>query len=191
LKSFLNTGKNTQLDIFDNKIELEGGSYFVKDDLQSALSFLYSPFEEKKTLVDVDVFFNSDPVLLDFNYDTLKIAESIHSFNTVPVRNEQGVLCDLSISMKMEIKPWFIERIHQTELGKVLYQSYRLTHNGYNDLLKKYSEKFTTSLTEEILLSELLRQNSRKLNRYACFQYYIGLFDQTMLLRNQMEKSPH
>jgi len=36
--------KNTQVDLFENKIELEGGSYYVKDDLQSALSFLYSPF---------------------------------------------------------------------------------------------------------------------------------------------------
>ncbi|WP_448635198.1 hypothetical protein [Pedobacter panaciterrae] len=108
--------------------------------------------------MDVKIFYNSVPVQLDFNYETLKIAESVHSFDTSLVLDNEGKPFDVLISMKMEIKPWFIERIHQTEIGKILGQSYKLSPKGYKDLLNKYIEKFRTSLKEEILLSELLQK---------------------------------
>jgi signal transduction histidine kinase len=156
--NFFQYRKNIQIDFFENTKEIEGGAYYVKPDLQSALSFLYSPFEDEKSVLDLKIFFGSKPVTLDFNYDTLKIAESIHSFDTDIIKNEKGESIDLLISMKMEVRPWFIERIHQVELGKVLYQSRKLSHIGYSELLNKYIGKYRVSLQEKILLSELVKK---------------------------------
>ncbi len=148
--------KNTNTDLFEVKTETAGGAYYVRPDLQSALSFLYSPFEQDKTVLDLELIFNSSAIIVDFNYDTLKIAESIHSFDTQIINDEGGEPMDLLISMKMEVRPWFIERIHQIELGKILYQSKKLPHAGYAQLLNKYIEKYRVSLQEEILLSDLI-----------------------------------
>lgn len=147
-----------QEDLFGNITKLGDGNYIVKDGLQSALSFLYSPFEKDKTILDLKLFYNKNPIKLDFNYETLKIAESIHSFDTNFVFDEDSKPVDLQIKMKMEIRPWFIERIHLTEIGKVLGQDYKLSPEGYQSLLNKYREKFHNSLKEEILLSDLLKR---------------------------------
>lgn len=147
-----------QRDIFGNPSTELIESYFLKDDLQSSLSFLYSPFETNKSLLDISALYDGRVVKLDFNYDTLKIAESTYSFESSYVKGEDESITDLQISMKMDIKPWFIERVHQVELGKVLFQGLKRSHVEYDKLLKKYAEKFKNSLSEQILLSDLLNK---------------------------------
>ncbi len=147
-----------QMDIFEN-ITGKGEEYIeVREELQTALSFLFSPFDEQKNVLDIEIFLDNQKAVLNFSYQTIRLAETIHSFYTTPVLDEDKNVKDILIKLNMVVRPWFIERIHMRELGKVLYQDYRLGQTGYAELVEKYQDKFTTSLTEEILLSELIQR---------------------------------
>jgi signal transduction histidine kinase len=146
-----------QLDIFGNPVEVSKGLK-VTDELQTALSFLHSPFEQQKSLLDLKIRYDKQLVKLNFHYDTLKIAESIHSFSTELVKNDKGELVDVEVTMKMDIRPWFIERIHQTIIGKNLYRDLKLSHKGYREILSRYARKFEQSLYEKVKLSSFLKK---------------------------------
>ncbi|WP_114941809.1 ATP-binding protein [Mucilaginibacter endophyticus] len=155
---FVERKRAFQMDIFEN-ITGKGEEYVeVREELQTALSFLFSPFDEQKKVLDIEVFVDHEKAILNFNYQTIRLAETIHSFSTTPVLDENKNVKDITIKLSMEVRPWFIERMHMRELGKVLYQDYRLSPSGYAELLEKYQDKFTTSLSEEILLSDLIQK---------------------------------
>lgn len=152
-----------QIDIFGNHTKIPKGLK-VTDELQSALSFLYSPFEKTKSILDVQLKYNSETIFLNFHYDTLKIAESIHSFTSEIIYDENAQPIDLRIIMKMDLKPWFLERIHQSLVGKILFDDWQQGHKGYQKIYNKYSERFEKSLTEHIYLSELFSKQKMPAN---------------------------
>lgn len=144
-----------QIDIFGNHTNIPTGLK-VTDELQSALSFFYSPFEKSKSILDLKIKYNSESVIVKFHYDTLKIAESVHSFKSEVIYDKEGKAIDLLIVMKMELRPWFLERIHQSLVGKILFDDWQQGHIGYKKIFNKYKDRFEKSLTESIFLSELL-----------------------------------
>lgn len=149
-------------DLFGNAGESLGIFLYAKDALHSALSFLYSPFEVNKSVLNLKLAYNGEIIKHDFNYESIKIAESIHSFDSKIIFDAENKPADIEFFLKMEIKPWFIERIHQSELGKVLYQDWRLTPTKYNDLLKKYQEYYSKNLNEKFKLSDILKKWNKK-----------------------------
>lgn len=144
-------------DLFGNKGKPLGETLYVKDEMQTALSFLYSPFEKTKSLVSLNIVFDGQAVKLDFDYQALRVAESIHSFSTQLVLNDEGEAVDILFSLKMQIRPWFIERIHHRELGSVLYQDWKRSSSDYLNVLKKYREHYDKNLTDSFLLSTALK----------------------------------
>lgn len=142
-------------DIFGNPGKSLGFHLFIKDDLQAALSFLYSPFEQNRSIIKLNFSANGKPIRLEFNFEVLKLAESVHSFTSEIIINELGEPDDLLIMMEMQLRPWFIERIHQGELGKVLYQDWKRGHKEYDGLYKKYKEHYESNLQASYRLTEL------------------------------------
>lgn len=153
---------NETEDIFGNPGKKIGEYTSIKDDLNSALSFLYSPFEQKDSVVALKIKANSDEAKLDFNQDALKVAETKHSFDTQIIKNEDGIPIDLRFNLKMEIKPWFIERIHQNIIGDILFRSYKLESTGYQELLDKYIDHYKKNLTDSFLLTEVFSKWNKK-----------------------------
>lgn len=149
-------------DIFGNVGKKIGQLTSIKDDLNSALSFLYSPFEKKNSVVALKIKANSQEAKLDFNQDALKVAETKHSFDTVILYDQDGIANDIRFNLKMEIKPWFIERIHQNLIGDILFRSYKLESTGYQNLLDKYIDHYKKNLTESFLLSEIMVKWNKK-----------------------------
>ncbi|GAB3337651.1 hypothetical protein GCM10027429_22310 [Marivirga atlantica] len=149
-------------DLFGNKGRSLGNSLFVKDELQSALSFLYSPFEQKKSSINLELSADSVGIILDFNYHALNVAESIHSFNTELVLDKEGIPKDLKFNLEMKLRPWFVERIHHRELGKVLYQDWKKNSKEYKNFLLKYKDHYSKNLREVFFLSELIKNWKKK-----------------------------
>jgi signal transduction histidine kinase len=162
--NFFEQRENFEIDIFGNPGKSLGKEFFVKNELHSALSFLYSPFEENKSLLDLQLLYGGDRINHDFDYKIINIAESIHSMTTELIRDEGGEIIDVVLNLNMQIRPWFLERIHHGELGRVLYQDWKRSHTFYSELLKKYKDHYEKSLTEKIYLSEALKKWSKKYN---------------------------
>ncbi|MBH1959613.1 MAG: ATP-binding protein [Flavobacteriia bacterium] len=151
-----------EIDLFGNKGESLGNKLIVKSDLQTALGFLYSPFEESRSVINIDISVNGEGVLLDFNYQALGVAESIHSFKSLLIFDEEGNPADLKFDLKMVIRPWFLERIHHRELGNVLYQDWKRSPAEYQKLYDKYQDEYNMNLSQSFLLSEAVRKWKKK-----------------------------
>jgi len=162
--SFFEEKEIYDYDIFNNPIKNLGKKLFVNDSLHAALGFLYSPFESKKSLVTLNLKFNNKPIIFEFNQGAINIAESIHILESKIINNKEGEPEDLEITLTMKIRPWFLERIHFANLGKVLYQDWKRPHEFYNGLLEKYRDYYDKSLKEVFLLSEVISKWNKKYN---------------------------
>lgn len=163
-EKFFEKKENFEIDIFGTLGKSLGTGLFVKNDLHTALSFLYSPFESNKSLLDLSLYYDGEKINHSFDYKIINIAESIHSLDTEIIRNENGEVIDLEFSLAMKIRPWFIERIHHGELGRVLYQDWKRQHSYYETLLKKYQDHYNKSLSEKFTLSQIFKKWNKKYN---------------------------
>lgn len=136
--SFINGGKGYQLSLFNDEQE----ELTLKEDFQSALSFLSSPFEEEVEDFKVRIFINQVEIKTSFQTEAIKIAESEHFFRLYI--NELG---KLELELNMKLNPWFLERVHQRLTGNELFDDWRKDPKFYADLLEKYKDRFSTSLT--------------------------------------------
>jgi len=151
-------------DIFGNSGKKIKEYNSIKEDLNSALSFLYSPFEKENSVVDLKIKANSEEVKIDFSQEVLNVAETKHSFDTEILLDGDKNPFDLKFNLRMDIKPWFIERIHQNILGDVLFRSYKLDSKGYKLILDKYLEQYKKNLSDTFLLSEVFIKWNKKYN---------------------------
>ncbi|WP_347053319.1 sensor histidine kinase [Flavobacterium olei] len=151
-------------DIFGNLGKKLGNYNSIKEDLNSALSFLYSPFEKENSVLNLIIKSNSQEVKIDFSQEVLKVAETKHSFDTEIILDENNNPSDLRFNLRMDIKPWFIERIHQNILGDVLFRSYKLDSKGYQSILDKYLEQYKKNLSDIFLLSDAFVRWNKKYN---------------------------
>lgn len=161
---FFERRESFQIDMFGNPGKSLGSALYVKNDLYTALSFLYSPFEEKKSLLDLKLYSDGEIIKNDFDYKIINIAESIHTMTTEIIRDESGKVIDLLLDLQMQIRPWFVERIHHGELGRVLYQDWKRPHSYYSAIINKYKNHFKKTLTEKILLSDAVKKWNNKYN---------------------------
>lgn len=118
----------------------------LKGDLQHALSFLFSPFNNAKLSVDINFRYNDKDIQVNFHSDTLKVAETEHTFEFK--KN--------TLKLNLKVKPWFLQRIHKKLLGKKLYQDWVQDPKFYGELLNKYSNRFEVSLSQEYTIEYLL-----------------------------------
>ncbi|MDV3931283.1 ATP-binding protein [Elizabethkingia anophelis] len=159
---YIENKEEFEIDLFGVLGKSLGKKLIVNRELQTALGFLYSPFEAKKSVIDIDISIDGRSVNLDFNYQALSVAESIHSFKSSFILDDEGKPIDLKFDLKLEIRPWFIERIHHRELGNVLYQDWKRSSLDYQKLYDKYRLEYDMNLSESFLLSESLKKWKKK-----------------------------
>ncbi|MDO3627600.1 ATP-binding protein [Mucilaginibacter sp. BT774] len=161
---FFEEKETYDFDIFNNPVKSLGKKLFVNDELHAALGFLYSPFESNKSVLTLNLSYNNRPIIFEFNQGAINIAESIHLMDSRILYDEEGNPDDLEITLTMQIKPWFLERIHFAELGKVLYQDWKQPHEFYATLLEKYKDYYDKSLKEIFTLSSVFNKWNKKYN---------------------------
>lgn len=133
-----------QLDFFNEESQL-------KEKLQSSLSFLMSPFVEKQEDFKMSIHLNSSKLKTEFENLSIKVAETEHSFRLVK-ENEELVL-----RLKMSLKPWYLERVHEIFVGKENFDLVRKDHTFYSHLLRKYQERYDSSLKVDLKIDDLKR----------------------------------
>ncbi|WP_421917986.1 ATP-binding protein [Marinifilum sp.] len=145
-------------DIWENPVGARFKILKITPSLQSTISFLYSPFEKEKSLLNLKFFYNDKIVSSKFNTTALDVAESIHSFTLEEKDN------DVVLKMEMKVKPWFIERLHRSWIKeKLLISSYVKDHTFYSmDILKPLKERYKKNLCLEYSLNDLnIRLNKK------------------------------
>lgn len=163
-KNFFEEKEIFDYDIFNNPGKSLGKKLYVNDELRAALGFLYSPFENKETLLNLNISYNNRPIIFEFNQSAINIAESVHLMESKVLVDDKGKPNDLEITLTMDVRPWFLERIHFSELGKVLYQDWKRPHEFYAKLLEKYKDYYDKSLKEVFTLSGILGKWNKKYN---------------------------
>lgn len=163
-KNFFEEREIFDYDIFNNPGKSLGKKLYVNDELRAALGFLYSPFENRETLLNLNISYNNRPIIFEFNQSAINIAESVHLMKSKVLVNDKGEPNDLKITLTMDVRPWFLERIHFSELGKVLYQDWKRPHEFYAQLLEKYKDYYDKSLKEVFTLSSILGKWNKKYN---------------------------
>lgn len=124
----------------------------INRELKSALNFLITPFvdpHDALSIPQVRFYFDNHEVDITFPYDTLTLAESIHSFRFEPT--EGGVL-----SYGLDIKPWFIERVHRALVKADAFTRLKKPHGFYRDMLERNSVRIENALKANVTKEELV-----------------------------------
>lgn len=125
----------------------------INRDLKSALNFLISPFENTPDVPyapQINFYFNNKPINITFPYDILALAESIHEFKF----SENG---NQLLSYGLNIKPWFIERVHRALVKAEAFKRLKKPHNYYSELLNKNSKRISNVLNATLSAEELTK----------------------------------
>ncbi|SFI70261.1 Signal transduction histidine kinase [Paenibacillus sp. UNC496MF] len=133
------------------------GTNIIRDNLQSALGFLMSPFKNLKEEFSINLYYRNFPVPSSSGINLINVAENEYAFKIEEKDGEINITCGLVI------KPWYIERIHQTLIGKESSLEIRKSHLFYASLLKQHKDRFNKSLksivSQKTLIKELKRMN--------------------------------
>ncbi|WP_339317608.1 ATP-binding protein [Paenibacillus sp. FSL R10-2734] len=149
-KTFVEDNREKQLSLFE-EIEDPSLSLKLKDDLLSSFSFLMSPFDNLHEDFYIKVYLNNDQVNSDFKNEAINISETEHYFKLDFEEGQQF------LEMSMTLNPWYIERIHKRLIDKDMFSEWRKSPVEYENLLKKYKEKYDRSLKIELIGTDLIR----------------------------------
>lgn len=124
----------------------------INRELKSALNFLITPFSNSQNTLlipQIAFYFDNREVDITFPYDTLTLAESIHSFRFESTSD--GVL-----SYGLDIKPWFIERVHRALVKADAFNRLKKPHSFYRDMLDRNSTRIENALNAIATKEELV-----------------------------------
>ena len=162
-----NTLHHTRLFIFNANLEdyIDNATQFkqvsldttafqvqVNRELKSALNFLITPFADAQDTLfipQIKFYFDEHEVDITFPYDTLALAESIHNFRFEPT--EDGML-----NYGLNIKPWFIERVHRALVKAEAFKRLKKPHSFYRDILERNSTRIENALKATATKDELV-----------------------------------
>lgn len=146
-------------DYIDNALQFEqlsiDGTMFpvqVNRELKSALNFLISPFAEVKNdrpIPQIKLFFDNREVGISFPSDILSLAESAHSFRFESDGHN-------ALSYGLEVKPWFIERVHRALVKAEAFNRLKKPHTFYRDMLEKNTIRIDNVLKAVATKEELI-----------------------------------
>jgi signal transduction histidine kinase len=199
---FIDFEKEQQLDLFDEFMP----KIALREDFETSLSFLMSPFEEGETdeelkLADkkginpikldgfiINVWMDNHKISFNTKSEILKLAEGIYKFSLT--KNEEG---DLNLKINLTWEPWFLERIHNRLVGRELFKDYQRDHSFYSNLLEKYMDRFNKTLdillTQEELVRGFNRYDLRALSQICPVEGKVNLFKRDNLLASMAIES--
>lgn len=123
-------------------------------DLRSALNFMISPFsnEAHDKFPSIKLYYNNSLINTGFPQEKLKLAESIHSF--VLENDEEGIALDY----RLDIKPWFAERVHRAMVGPNVFNRVKKDHEFYADMLARNKDRINAALAFRLSKAQLTQQ---------------------------------
>ncbi len=123
----------------------------LNTDLDNAVSFLLSPFGKKK-VADIRFFYDGNEIHYGFDKKYLDYAEAVNSFELV--EDDKGRII---MKIGMEIKPWYVKRIHRNSMKPASeFAYYQRANAEYIDFLEKYKERFDKTFYRTISGDELI-----------------------------------
>lgn len=122
----------------------------INRELKSAINFLISPFEDHKQN-SITIFSGHEKLNTDFNEKMLQLSESIHSFK-IHTEIDHGLLLEYSL----ELKPWFLERVHRAMVKPEAFKRLRKPHSFYVELLNANRDRICAVLSKTVSEKELL-----------------------------------
>lgn len=146
----------------DGQIELfkDYSKVVLNEDLDNAVCFLISPFEEKK-IIEISFYYNGHLINYGFDRKMLEFAESVHRFTIDVDENNQ-----IFMKLGLDIRPWLIYRIHKSCIQpQAEFVKYKKKIKDYEKLLEDYSDKFDKSfnyIVDESELTSFLVRDSKK-----------------------------
>ena len=144
---FFEDRRPKQTNLFGDDLKDE---IYLREKLQSSVSFLYSPFFENQKDFEIKFYWNKNEVKSSFFNDSVNIAETIHSFSLSNKANP-------TINLQLELRPWYVEMIHLRLLGKNLFTERRKSPEFYNSLLEKYQVRLDSNLKKTCKLTDYLK----------------------------------
>ncbi|WP_458119960.1 ATP-binding protein [Paenibacillus sp. Z6-24] len=138
--------RSQQLNLFEEEHESQ---LQISEEFGSLLGFLISPFEEKKEKFNIQIYLNNELVTNDFNGEIINIAETLHSFSFNQVNDK-----DITLKMEMNLKPWYLERVHSGLMEADVFKDWKLDSKEYNKLLNENLEHYSKSLILDLNIEQ-------------------------------------
>lgn len=133
---------------------------YMRRDLKTSLNYLVSPFMSISSSIKINAFYQDQEIDLDFDTDILHLAESIHSFEINNNNKEVAIKCSL------QIKPWYIERVHLSIVKASAFSRLKQPHEYYQKLLNDNSERIGTALSVAFSQDDLINEICEILTSY-------------------------
>ena len=182
---------NACLDEFleiEQQTSLYDTTAFANRNLKTALSFLISPFypPTDKIARKISMFFMDQSVDIEFENEILECAETKHYF--LLDSDDKGRML---LKYGLILRPWYIERIHQSLLSSPVNDTLKQPHKYYQDFLDRYSDRLNAALNASILDSELISIVSNTLERQVrrkniSDDYKLGLYERAKQYVNSL-----
>lgn len=158
------TEKYTRLWIFDinlrdfieipEQLSLELGQELnltINRELKSAINFLVSPFEvDQKRIISMN--YGGKKLNAKFDDEMLQYSESEHSFRLIINENDE-----LELHYKLELKPWYIERVHRALVKPEAFKRLKKPHIFYAEMLKDNKDKIENVLVKNMSEEEIVQ----------------------------------
>lgn len=122
----------------------------IERDLRSAINFLISPFSDNER-INIEMYYENMQLQLAFDRPVLQLAESIHSF-----RIDKGANGELNLDYGLELRPWYVERVHLALVKSEAFKQLKKPHVFYDEFLKSNLERVKNVLVRKLNQKELI-----------------------------------
>ncbi|MCM1119647.1 MAG: ATP-binding protein [bacterium] len=137
----------------------------INRELKSAINFLVSPFEKYKKNI-ISIFSARKEIDSNFNEKMLLLSESTHLFEISLNKDNE-----ITLEYSLELKPWFLERVHRALVKPEAFKRLRKPHRFYTELLDANKERIQAVLTKKIIERELL---------YLISEFYATIYEKAI-----------
>lgn len=125
-------------------LHFDDSNLIVNRELKSAINFLISPFSSNTKNTNIEMYYNDIKLDIDFPQEMLRLSESTHKFEVFEKNGE------LNLGYELELKPWYIERVHRALVKPEAFKKLKKEHKFYEKLLIVNESRIKNVLLQEI-----------------------------------------
>ena len=122
----------------------------VNTKLKSAINFLLLPFSKKSKNYAFSMYYKQRALDIKFDETMIDLSESIHRFSMLDTI--EGLHLDYSLNLK----PWFLERVHRTLTNPEAFKKLRQPHSYYEEMLNDNMKRINNVLTKGMSEAEII-----------------------------------
>ena len=130
-------------------LHFDDSNLLVNRELKSAINFLISPFAYDTKSTNIEMYYNDIKLDISFPQQMLRLSESTHRFEVIEKNGE------LNLEYELELKPWYIERIHRALVKPEAFNKLKKEHKFYENMLNNNESRIKNVLQQEISQNNL------------------------------------